>query len=145
MISQEKSPMKITPRLAPLSLSLTLLLAGCGEQAAHGPKGPGTQPRADAVADEEARVESRVRQALAELSPEDRKLAEAQKFCAVQDHNRLGIMGKPVKVTVKDQTVFLCCDHCTKAALKDPDKTLAKVQKLKEGNAAPANKASDKP
>jgi hypothetical protein len=40
-------------------------------------------------------------------------------------------MDVPVKITVKDQPVFLCCDHCKAAALADPDKTLAKVKELK--------------
>ena len=40
-------------------------------------------------------------------------------------------MGTPVKVTVKGQPVFLCCDGCKKKALGDPDKTLAAVEKLK--------------
>src|SRR5204863_7725143 len=47
--------------------------------------------------------------ALAKLKPEDRKLAEAQKFCAVLTKNRLGTMGAPVKVMIKDKPVFLCC------------------------------------
>jgi hypothetical protein len=40
-------------------------------------------------------------------------------------------MGVPVKVTVKGQLVFLCCEGCVKRALADPDRTLAEVQKLK--------------
>ena len=40
-------------------------------------------------------------------------------------------MGPPLKVTVKDQPVFLCCKGCQKKALADPDKTLAAVAELK--------------
>ena len=36
-------------------------------------------------------------------------------------------MGEPVKVVVKERTVFLCCDGCTKKLLADPDKYLAKL------------------
>jgi uncharacterized protein (TIGR03000 family) len=68
---------------------------------------------------------------LAKLSPEDRKLAEAQKFCAVQEQNRLGAMGEPIKVAIKDQPVFLCCDACLTRAKSNPDKTLEQVKKNK--------------
>jgi hypothetical protein len=72
-----------------------------------------------------------IKAALAKLDPKDSQLAEAQKFCAVQNDNRLGSMGTPVKVMVKDQPVFLCCKSCQKKALADPDKTLTKVKELK--------------
>jgi hypothetical protein len=80
--------------------------------------------------------EADIQKNLGKLSPEDRKLAEAQKYCAVEDDNRLGAMGVPVKITLqdsagKDQTVFLCCKSCKKDAEKDPAATLAKVEKLK--------------
>ncbi|MFH1923245.1 MAG: hypothetical protein ABIP48_25565 [Planctomycetota bacterium] len=69
---------------------------------------------------------SEVETALAELSEEDRALAVAQKTCPVTDQP-LGSMGKPVKVTVKDREVFLCCEGCKGAITKDPDKYLAKL------------------
>ena len=83
-------------------------------------------------ADEEAEI----KQNLAKLSDEDRKLAEAQKYCAIEDENRLGSMGVPVKIALKDskgkeQPVFLCCKGCKDDATKDPAATLAKVEKLK--------------
>src|SRR6266849_6320310 len=56
--------------------------------------------------------EDRVRAGLAKLSAADRRLAEAQRFCAVQTENRLGSMGLPVKVMVQNQPVFLCCSGC---------------------------------
>jgi uncharacterized protein (TIGR03000 family) len=77
-------------------------------------------------------VQEKVKTALATLSPEDRKLAEEQKFCAVQEGIPLGAMGTPVKVMVKGQPVFLCCAGCEDKANGKPDQTLAKVQKLKE-------------
>jgi hypothetical protein len=83
-----------------------------------------------------ARVEElQIKAALEQLDPADQKLAEAQKFCAIEPENRLGAMGKPIKVMVKDQPVFLCCKGCEKAAKADPDKTLATVKKLKETSA----------
>ena len=40
-------------------------------------------------------------------------------------------MGKPVKLTIEDETVFVCCKSCEKTALKDPKKTLARVEEFK--------------
>jgi hypothetical protein len=88
---------------------------------------------------EAAKAEAEIKENLAKLSPEDRKLAEAQKFCAVDNENRLGEMGKPIKIMIKDQPVFLCCGGCTKAAMKDPDATLTSVKDLVKKN-APAPK-----
>jgi hypothetical protein len=79
--------------------------------------------------------EFRIKAALHELDPDDRKLTEEQRFCAVETENRLGSMGKPVKVTLKDQSVFLCCKGCERRAKAAPDKTLAAVKKLKTHNA----------
>lgn len=70
---------------------------------------------------------------LAKLSPEDRKLAEAQKLC-VEEDNPLGAMGVPVKIMLKGQPVFVCCKGCVEKAQEDPDKTLAKVKELKAKN-----------
>ena len=72
--------------------------------------------------DDSAKIEA----AMAELSDEDRALAVAQKTCPVSD-GPLGSMGTPVKVTVKDRDVFLCCEHCRDAITEDPDKYLAKL------------------
>jgi uncharacterized protein (TIGR03000 family) len=77
---------------------------------------------------------------LAKLPPEDRKLAEEQKFCVVESDTRLGAVGVPLKIMVKGQPVFLCCKNCIKEAQADPDKTLAKVKELKAKNAKPSGK-----
>ena len=68
---------------------------------------------------------------LSKLSPEDQKLARAQRFCAVQNGVRLGAMGTPAKIAVKGQPVFLCCKACDEHARSNPDQTLAKVKELK--------------
>lgn len=68
---------------------------------------------------------------LEKLSPEDRALAKEQAYCAVQTVNQLGVMGVPVKIMVKGEPVFLCCDGCVKKAQSNPDKTLEKVKELK--------------
>jgi hypothetical protein len=70
--------------------------------------------------------------ALAELSAEDRKLATEQRVCVVQSQTLLGAMGPPIKMTLKGQPVFLCCEDCAEKARKDPDKALAKLKELKE-------------
>jgi hypothetical protein len=89
---------------------------------------------------EDKKDEAKIKKNLAKLSAKDRKAAEQQKFCVIEDENRLGAMGVPVKLTIKGQPVFLCCNDCKKEALADPDKTLAKVKELKEKN----KKESDK-
>lgn len=78
--------------------------------------------------------EDKIAAALAKLSPEDRKLAEEQKFCALENKSPLGAMGTPVKIEIEGQTVFLCCKGCEKGAKANPEETLAKVEKLKEAN-----------
>jgi hypothetical protein len=125
-------------RLWPASLVIPLLLVGCqgypdkhpsdggGTQAAHGPSKP----------NEAEDTEAEIREHLAKLGPEDRKLAEQQKYCAIDSDNRLGEMGVPVKVMIKDEPVFLCCKGCKKEAEKDPDKTLARVKELRAKAAA---------
>jgi uncharacterized protein (TIGR03000 family) len=76
-----------------------------------------------------------VEAALAKLSLPDRKLATEQKFCAVQPENQLGAMGKPVKVMVKGQPVFLCCEDCVKEALAGPALTLSRAKELRAKDA----------
>ncbi len=117
-----------------LVLPLTVLvLSGCS----------GTdQPKADTGTknDGQANDEASIRSNLAKLSLEDRKLAEEQVFCAVETKNPLGSMGVPYKVMVKDQPVFLCCDGCETRAKAHAERTLAKVQQLKEKKAGTPSK-----
>ena len=74
--------------------------------------------------------EEGIKAARAKLSKEDQALVAAQEFCPMMPDSRLGVMGTPVKVMVKDQPVFVCCKGCTRKALADPEKTLAKVKEL---------------
>lgn len=120
-------------KLISLYLSLllpTMLVIGCAESTPQKNQAAGTQAAANKPAD--AVDETEVNAALAKLDPADRKLAEAQRFCAVDNEERLGAMGKPVKVMVSGEPVFLCCKGCQKKALADPPKTLARVKELKE-------------
>ena len=121
-------------KLLPVVLTGTLFLAGCN----GAPSGPSALPSTSAKPAEHSQAgETKVQTNLAKLSPEDRKLAEEQKFCAIESENRLGAMGVPVKVVVSDQPVFLCCKGCKEEALANPDKTLARVRELKEKAEAP--------
>jgi len=70
--------------------------------------------RADEGAPENA--EKEITAALAKLSDADRKLADAQRWCVVEDDNRLGSMGAPLKIMVDGKPVFLCCAGCKKKA-----------------------------
>lgn len=63
---------------------------------------------------------------VSKLDEADRKLALEQKLCPMTGAH-LGAMGKPVKVTLKDQAVFLCCDSCEDDAKAKPEETLAKL------------------
>ena len=82
---------------------------------------------------------AKITAALATLTPEDRQLAEAQRFCPILPANRLGVMGTPVKVVLAGRTVFLCCDGCKKKAQDNPQETLAKVKKLKDSRSPGAS------
>ena len=74
--------------------------------------------------------EASIRANLAKLPEKDRKLAEAQKYCAVETDDRLGATGVPEKIMIKDQPVFLCCKGCEGEAESDPDATLKKAEEL---------------
>jgi hypothetical protein len=74
--------------------------------------------------------EASIRANLAKLPEADRKEAETQKYCAVETDDRLGAMGVPIKITIRNQPVFLCCKGCVDSARKDPEKTLAKVKEM---------------
>jgi hypothetical protein len=106
----------------PLSLAAALFAAGCNDSQSPQPIAGGTKTSGS---------DAKIQAAMAKLTPEDRALAEEQKYCASQPDERLGGMGPPVKVMVKGQPVFVCCKGCTNDVLKDPDKTLKTVEELK--------------
>ncbi len=81
-----------------------------------------------------ASLDPEIAEALAGLNAVDRPLADSQKYCAVATDNLLGSMGTPVKVQVKGETVFLCCDGCKTRALRNAETTLATVAKLRADN-----------
>lgn len=73
--------------------------------------------------------------ALNKLSPEDRKLAQQQKYCPILGASRLGSMGVPVKLMIEGHPVFVCCPSCVDSAKKHPKETLEKVERLNSGQA----------
>jgi hypothetical protein len=109
-----------------------LVLAGCSDDLAHKAGEPQTVKQPGDQTKPSPEEQAKITAALDRLPPEDKALAEAQQFCAVETENRLGLMGTPVKVLVNGQPVFLCCKGCKTTALEEPDKTLAKVQQLRK-------------
>jgi len=83
------------------------------------------------AAKEQEANDAKVQANLAKLNAEDRSLAAAQRFCAVQGANRLGAMGVPFKVMIQGQPIFLCCDGCADEARAQPERTLARVRELR--------------
>ena len=97
----------------------SFVLSGC-DTGATKPAGKTAKDSTEVIAAERAK-----------LSPEDRALVEAQEWCVVQNDERLGSMGPPIKLDIKGQPVFVCCKSCKTKAEKDPEATLAKVEELK--------------
>lgn len=126
-----------TPPPAPASVSAT-------EQMKQSLNAQAAAASAEQQAARVAKEAERIAVNLAELTAEDLPLAEAQGYCAINTRGKLGFMGVPVKITLKDQPVFLCCDHCREKAEADPDATLAMVASLKEKTAAEKS-ATDAP
>lgn len=119
-------------------------LAGCSESStpgsdagnraaegemAHDHSHDGHSHEGEGHADHDHAADADIEAALAKLSPEDRKLAEAQKICPVSDH-ALGSMDAPVEITLADgKKVWVCCKGCEDPLKADPAKYLAKLEK----------------
>jgi len=117
------------PRWFP-ALLITVLIAGCQDRPAA------TTGKLPETADHEAEI----RASLAQLAPEDQKLAEQQKYCPVMTDVRLGETGKPYKMELQGQTIFLCCKSCVRDAEAEPQKTLAALKDLKARPSNPSGK-----
>jgi hypothetical protein len=132
-----------------VALTMTLGVATSKAQQPTAPQGrqsmPGMRMPETTMSQADKQKEAAIQANLAKLAPEDRKAAEAQKFCAIQTKNRLGSMGTPVKITVKGQPVFLCCSMCVSKAQASPDKTLASVADLKQETTIQVNLDKLKP
>jgi hypothetical protein len=107
-----------------------------------GSGGKGTQGgstvRPSTPEDEDAR-DRKIKYELSRLSAADRRLAEAQKYCPIQQKNRLGSMGPPLKIELAGQPVLLCCGSCEDRARANPKKTLETVEQFKKvGSSQPS-------
>jgi YHS domain-containing protein len=113
---------------------ISMVVAGCTgsavntNSASDAKSEPVTKQDAGNLAQDTASSKTDSVSHLAELSAEDRALAEKQQICPVSGQ-KLGAMGKPYKVILNGRTVFLCCESCEADLKKDPDKYLAKLSK----------------
>src|SRR5262245_47898334 len=110
--------------------------AGCRKSASSSAKVPkakeGAQVNVDSNGNERGKSEAtnnaEITAALANLPASDRALAEGQKTCPVSGE-LLGSMGAPIKIDVKGQSVFICCEGCRDQLLAKPDEYLAKIKR----------------
>ena len=115
-------------------LALPLAIAVAAVTGCAGSSGPApvvTQATTTSTTKAEATPTDEVALERVKLSPEDRKLVEAQEWCVISSEEKLGSMGAPIKLDIKGQPVFVCCKGCKRKAEADPDATLAKVAELK--------------
>jgi len=82
--------------------------------------------------------------ALKKLTPEDRGIAEKQKYCPILENSLLGSMGVPVKLKIDGKTVFVCCPACEKPALDQPEGTSHKLERAAQTRAAAASQAASR-
>jgi hypothetical protein len=94
------------------------------------------RPASGASAEEQRRKEQEIAAALDELSAVDRQAALAQRTCPVTGF-RLGSMGKPERLSLADQVVFVCCIGCEAELREHPEKYLAKIRTIEHSDAAP--------
>jgi len=95
------------------------------------------KPSTPAVERPKADDETQIAAGLAKLRGADRRLAQEQRYCAVNRDNRLGAMGAPVKLVLQGKSVFLCCEGCRDSAVAQPQKTVERVRELRAPKSAP--------
>ena len=136
MISIRKSPWA--------ALTLALAFVGCDTPAppspvaAPGPSEPKGLPadpeKKPVVKEEKAAVkddkldDAEIAQVKKLPAEADQTLAIGQKSCPISGEH-LGSMGVPIKLTLDEKPVFVCCKGCVKDAQADPKGTLAKLGK----------------
>ena len=77
------------------------------------------------------------------LPPDERKVAEAQVWCPVQ-RDRLGVMGRPVRVKAPDgKPLYVCCEACRGEAEADPPEMFDRVEELKRTRTVAAPPPTD--
>jgi YHS domain-containing protein len=110
-------------------LPVALILIGCGKSTTPSASPKSLQPTNQAHSDAttQSNQDAQITAALAELTVEDRAQATKQKNCPVSGE-LLGSMGAPLKIDVKGQSVFICCEGCKDKLLATPDEYLAKLK-----------------
>ena len=88
--------------------------------------------------------DAKIAAVLAALPPADRELVEKQGFCPILSESRLGSMGKPIKLLLDGETVFICCAGCKTQAEANPKKTADRVRELRSKPKSPSKAASPK-
>ena len=130
---QKRNPMSRLSTITVLLLSVSVVgITGCGsksktEQAAKSKTADDHKSHSDHKSHEGSDMD-KMKSELAKLSPEDQASAEKQHMCVVSGE-MLGSMGAPIKLTVKDQDMWICCNSCKQTVLDDPDTYLAKLKK----------------
>ncbi len=114
--------------VAMLGLAILLLAPGCSSGGSNENKAAATTSSNATETAKDVAPDADIASGLAKLTAEDRALALSQKICPVSGE-RLGEMGEPVKLDVKGQPVFICCEGCKDKILSHPDEYLAKLKK----------------
>lgn len=109
---------RISRLVVAASFAVSLSLLGCAGEKESAPVSQAETPTAA-----DSSVNPEVEEALAQLSPEDRLLAEQQKTCPV-GKQLLGSMGTPIKLNIDGQDVFICCAGCEDSLRENPEKYL---------------------
>lgn len=123
----------------------TRLTGGVGSTYFGASGGPGDKKSSSNVRPSMGEDEDgKIKAILAKLSPEDQKLVEVQKYCPVLKNNRLGSMGRPMKIEINGQPVFLCCKGCEKEAREHGAETLKTIAQRRAGTPVVAAAADSK-
>jgi RND family efflux transporter MFP subunit len=113
-----------------------LCCSGCIEQAKANPENTLQQAeqlrRKSAPAPSAHPEEDEIQKALAKMSPNERRLAERQRYCPIS-HERLGSMGVPVLLHLQGKTVFVCCNSCVSRAQATATEVLRIVEMFLQG------------
>ena len=70
---------------------------------------------------------------IAKLTPADQLFVKQQVLCPIT-MEPLGSMGIPLKVSIGNDLVFVCCAACKKSVLKEPEKILEQVHQWRAAN-----------
>src|SRR5262245_36688031 len=120
-----------TFRWLSITVSMVIVMAGCSDlQDPTDAQAPG-ENSSEAANGIPPELKAKIDAALAKLSPADQALAKAQKYCPVLK-GRLGTMGKPDRIEIQGQPVFLCCAACADDARADAKNTLKLVAQFKK-------------